>query len=354
MTHLMDTDRTCVEVVDHPTLSFTKGVVFEPDTKDWDDSDLLKELSHEGVTEIKRITSKDKKTGAIKNTPLLILTFKGTKRPKHIHFGMLRINVRTYYPSVLQCRSCAVYGHTRKHCSSEAVCFNCSQKHSLDKDTDCPNPAYCYHCEGAHSPISKSCPVFRKEEAVVRVKIDKNVTYREAREEVLRTTSQNSYSSQLQHRLHEQSDKDRQIQLLQKEVEKLRDQLKEFALLRSQLEALQTVHQAAIKVNQQPEKRKPSPKPSESPSKARVSRRDSGKKVPSINQTPSQNTRQLNNQFTPNTQKYPNRSLSRKRYMPTSPTNQHDKTAKKPLQDHPIEDIRMRNTSNSSDDDYDE
>ncbi|XP_055604102.1 uncharacterized protein LOC129752339 [Uranotaenia lowii] len=359
MTQLVDTDRTPVEVIDHPTYSFTKGVVYEPDTKDWNESALLEELSREGVTAVKRITTKDKKTGTTKNTPLLILTFKGTIRPKHIHFGMLRINVRTYYPSVLQCRSCAAYGHTRKHCSSEAVCMNCSQKHNLDDDTDCPNPAHCYHCNGAHSPISKSCPVFRKEEAVVRVKIDKNVTYREARNEVEGTTFQKSYSSQLQLRLNEHSDKDREIQLLHKEVENLRNQLKDFALLKSQLEALQTVHQAALKSNQQLEKINSGAKTSidltESPLKARISRKDSGKKTLPTNRSSSQNTKQIENQTIPSSQKFPDRSISRKRTMQTSPITEQDKAPKKTHQDSPEEDIRMRNSGRFfSDDDNDD
>ncbi|XP_055584909.1 uncharacterized protein LOC129737770 [Uranotaenia lowii] len=195
---------------------------------------------------------------------------------------MLRINVRAYYPSVLQCRGCAAYGHTRKHCSSEAVCLQCSQNHTIDDDQDCPNPAHCYHCKGAHSPISKSCPVFRKEEAVVRIKIDRGVTYREAREEVEKTNIQNSYSSQVQTRLNQHSDKDREILLLRQELDKLRSQLKDFSQLKSQLEALQTLHQAALKTNQELESSQATSRPinvrPEAPSKIRLSRKDSAEK----------------------------------------------------------------------------
>ncbi|XP_055612084.1 uncharacterized protein LOC129758574 [Uranotaenia lowii] len=350
MTHLVDEDRTRVEVIDHPNYSFTQGVVYEPDTKEYSEEDLLKELSREGVTAVKRITNKDKQTGLIKNTPLLILTFKGTKRPTHILFGMLRISVRAYYPSVLQCRSCAAYGHARKHCTSEAVCFRCSQKHELDKDQDCPNPEYCYHCKGAHSPISKSCPVFRKEEAVVRIKVDKGVTYREARDEVERTSSQSSYSSKVQSRLNEHSDKDREIKLLQKEVEKLRDQLKDFALLKSQLEALQVLHQAALKVNQEPSGSsqtsiRPTDDNMETASKTRVSRIDSGKRTSAIIHKIPQN------QTTSNSQRYSTRSMSRKRSSQTLPQAEYDKTSKKPHAEQPIEyDIMLSSEGHTSDD----
>ncbi|XP_055612882.1 uncharacterized protein LOC129759449 [Uranotaenia lowii] len=358
MTHLLDAEQTRVEVVDHPTFSFTKGVVYEPDTKDMSDNDLLKELSREGVTAVKWITTKDKQSGAIKNTPLVVLTFKGTKRPTHILFGMLRISVRPYYPSVLQCRSCAAYGHTRKHCSSEAVCFNCSQKHTLDNDQECPNPAYCYHCEGAHSPISKSCPVFRKEEAVVRIKVDKGLTYREAREQIDRTSPQISYSSQVQNRLNEHSDNDREIQLLHKEVDKLRNQLKDFSLLKSQLEALQTVHQAALRTNQelgnsQVTNKSTNEKP-EAPSKTRISRKDSGKKSSCNQQKAAETTTQHDNQTPVISHRYPSRSISRKRFQESPPTK-YDRAPKKIHQESPVEDVRMLSSEEQpSDDDFDD
>ncbi|XP_055584863.1 uncharacterized protein LOC129737729 [Uranotaenia lowii] len=345
MTHLTDKCKTEVEVLDHPTLNFVQGVVFDYDTVNLAESDLLEELKSEGVTTVRRITKK-LADGKSTNTPLIILTFRGTERPEHIRFGMLRVNVRPYYPSVLICRNCAAYGHSSKRCTSSAVCMNCSQKHQIVEHQTCPNPSFCNHCSGAHSPVSKVCPVFRKEEAVIRLRIDRGLSYNEAKSEVEKTTAKPSYASKLQQRLDQSLDKDREIQLLRDELKKIREQMSDYLSVKKELESLKKRHES-IPLTQESLSGGSSvinldhfvtPKP-------RLSRVDSGK-----NQS-----RRTSDQGSSSHQSSPkqtrtgiHRSISRKRTMYVSPTSQAN--VKRQSQTNRV--LRESNTD-PEDDDFD-
>ncbi|XP_055612158.1 uncharacterized protein LOC129758636 [Uranotaenia lowii] len=340
MTHLIDESKTQVEVIDHPRYNFTKGVVFDQDTINVSDEDLLEELREQGVTLVRRITKKisEKET---KNTPLVVLTFRGTVRPNFIYFGMIRTNVRPYYDSVLICRKCSAYGHSIKNCSNEAVCLTCSQTHTIPENQPCKNSPFCRHCEGPHSPVSKDCPIFRREEAVIRLKTDRGITFNEARKEIEETTKNASYSSKVQNRLSEFSDKDREIKLLREELAKLRNQMKDYVSLKNELEELKSSIQNVTKSNSknlQPEKsiqtNLPQTNYAEVSTKARLSRKDSGT---NNNNKPSNSTKSTTQQPSSNTTKNYSCSVSRKRILDISPpTTETKKLIKCPEPSHEI------------------
>ncbi|XP_055590848.1 uncharacterized protein LOC129742936 [Uranotaenia lowii] len=132
------------------------------------------------------------------------------------------------------CRNCAAYGHTLKRCTSPAICLTCSEDHTMEKDKQCEKASFCKHCKGDHSPISRDCPVFRKEEAVIRLKVNKGITFHEARTEINSTWGKETYASKVQQRLNitVESEKDNLIKKLQSEMDKMR---KEIELLRTQI-----------------------------------------------------------------------------------------------------------------------
>ncbi|XP_055584713.1 uncharacterized protein LOC129737578 [Uranotaenia lowii] len=228
-------DKTPVEVVPHPILSITQGVIVDYDTIDMEEEELLEELSVQGIAAVRRIKKRDEKNqNKFKNTPTLVLSFRSTVLPEYVNFGLLRIKTRPYYPSPMICRNCAAYGHTLKRCTSPAICLTCSEDHTMEKDKQCEKASFCKHCKGDHSPISRDCPVFRKEEAVIRLKVNKGITFHEARTEINSTWGKETYASKVQQRLNitVESEKDNLIKKLQSEMDKMR---KEIELLRTQI-----------------------------------------------------------------------------------------------------------------------
>lgn len=218
------TDGTNVEVISHPTMNVVQGVVYEPDSTDVDEKTLLNYLQPHGVQAVRRITKRVDK--AVRNTPLIVLTFHGTILPEFILFGRLRVPVRAYYPAPMICFNCGTYGHPRKFCEQTSICVQCSKTHVLAEGEQCNNPFYCKHCKGPHSFSSRSCPKCKDEENIIRMRIDRKISAAEARKIYYEETTKETIASEIQKRLDQsESAKDKIIAELRAEVESLKTKL---------------------------------------------------------------------------------------------------------------------------------
>ena len=112
------TDGTEVEIVHHPTLNTVQGIVYDTDTINKDENLILDYLKPQGVHAVRRI--RKRVNGAFKNTPLLVLSFHGTTVPDIVYFGLLRKEVRVYYPSPMICYTGDTTDTLRKSASSPA------------------------------------------------------------------------------------------------------------------------------------------------------------------------------------------------------------------------------------------
>ncbi|XP_065095156.1 uncharacterized protein LOC135717134 [Ochlerotatus camptorhynchus] len=52
------------------------------------------------------------------------------------------------------------------------------------QNEECGEAAHCINCGGPHRPNNRQCPVYKKETDVIRIKVDRNLTYPEARKQV--------------------------------------------------------------------------------------------------------------------------------------------------------------------------
>ncbi|XP_055614896.1 uncharacterized protein LOC129761206 [Toxorhynchites rutilus septentrionalis] len=194
-------DEDVVEVIFHPTLNQRKCVVTCRDVIDFKNEELAKELSDQKVIDVKRITRKDGES--IIPTPTLILTIRGTVVPEFIYFGFIRAGTRNYYPNPMQCFKCFNFGHTSKRCKREdPLCRNCSKEHPKDFDSKmCNSPALCINCQGNHSSSSRKCPKWLEENEITRTRIDRGISYREAKN-LLTQNNGPTFSSVLQDRIN--------------------------------------------------------------------------------------------------------------------------------------------------------
>lgn len=102
------TDGTKIEIVPHPTLNTVQGIVYDPDTINKDEKSILEYLDSQGVHAVRRIQKRI--NGTLKNTPLLVLSFRGTILPEHVYFGLLRIQVRIITPHPCSVSTVAAMG----------------------------------------------------------------------------------------------------------------------------------------------------------------------------------------------------------------------------------------------------
>ncbi|XP_055591175.1 uncharacterized protein LOC129743220 [Uranotaenia lowii] len=338
MTTLLD--KTLIEVVPHPTLNSVQGVVYQIDSLEFSEEAILDEIKSEGVTAVRRIKKRDDKKN-LKNTPLLVLTFCSTVLPEYVRFELLRVQVRPYYPSPMICRGCGSYGHTHKRCDS-TTCSVCFRDHPTIEGQTCSNEKFCKHCnQEGHSPTSRDCPSFQKEEAVIRLKVNKRITFQEARAEINQTWNKPTYASQVQQRLtqtqRDPDEKDKIISLLRNELAKLRQELKEIR---------QKDQQGPIQPSQPPQQ-----------SKSRLSRKDSLDKPNSQQSEQAQSKKATQSESTRTTSvecrsfhNHNTRSVSRKRNLnlsqndisPSNPKNGSkrvnlNKNSQQPQQDENVD-----------------
>lgn len=217
------TNGTPVEVFVHPNLNSVQGIVYDPDSINDKEKDIMNYLKSQGVINVRRICKRVQ--GELQNTPLLVLTFKGAVLPEFVFFGLLRVKIRTYYPSPLICYNCGVYGHPKKFCNQLSVCLRCSQQLHVSGKEQCQNRAFCMHCKANHPITSRDCPRYQQEVKIVQHKTDNRVSFGEARR-VFRENAKDTYASALQQRLTQvELEKDSIINTLRKELETVKAEL---------------------------------------------------------------------------------------------------------------------------------
>lgn len=213
------TDGTEVEVIFHPTLNTVQVIIHDVDTVDMNEEELLKELEGQNIVSIRRITKFIQ--GSKVNTPLLVLSFSGSFLPSFVYFGVVRVSVRQYYNTPLQCYKCGYFGHSNKNCSKRETCLNCGENHGIDPANPCRAPSKCVNCHGNHPSRFKKCPVYEREVNVIRVKTDQNITFKEARTIVNPISNQRTYANIAQTAITDK--KDKIIAMLRQEMLQLRD-----------------------------------------------------------------------------------------------------------------------------------
>ncbi|XP_062558022.1 uncharacterized protein LOC134222894 [Armigeres subalbatus] len=168
-----------INVREHPTLNSSQGTIFCADLKMHTDDEILEELQYEHVTEVRRVKRRNTK-GELEDSGVFILTFNLASIPSSIDVGFYSCKVKQYIPNPLRCMNCLKFGHKKAVCKGNQVCACCA---NLYHDSNpCQQGLRCVVCRGDHHTLSKSCPVYKDEFEIQRVRVTEKVTYREARQ----------------------------------------------------------------------------------------------------------------------------------------------------------------------------
>ncbi|GFW57074.1 uncharacterized protein TNCV_1116021 [Trichonephila clavipes] len=112
-------------------------------------------------------------------TKYFILTFNSPTLPKTIKAGYLHCKILPYIPNPLRCFKCQRFGHLQTACRGQLTCSKCATVgHS---STYCSLEQKCVNCSQPHSADSKICPKWETEKHIQEMKINKNISYLEAR-----------------------------------------------------------------------------------------------------------------------------------------------------------------------------
>ena len=139
--------------------------------------EIRDEMKHQGVVGVNRVTLKNE--GNVIPTNTLFLTFGSPELPKEITVGYLKVKVAFFVPSPMRCFSCNKFGHTSQRCKFAAKCTGCGKdKH----EGQCEGPKLCSNCNGPHASSAKDCPVWQKEKEIQRVRVEKRISFPEAKQ----------------------------------------------------------------------------------------------------------------------------------------------------------------------------
>ena len=188
-----------VKVSPMDNLNTSTGTIFAPELDSTDVNQITEMCKN--VVKIERMTRFDpiKQLRVFSNMYKVI--FNSRMIPEVLCVGYCRFRVRTYYPLPRSCIACLSYSHLLKNCPAEkntAICRTCGLNVGLDveesntqgkriiKKHECQSPV-CPNCsEGfnSHRPTSNECPARQNEVQVIRIKIDHDLSYPEARRRV--------------------------------------------------------------------------------------------------------------------------------------------------------------------------
>ena len=164
-----------VKVSIHKTLNSSLGVFRCRDLADM--SEVIRdELRDQGVVGVNRVTLKE---GKVIPTNTLFLTLGSPVLPKEITVGYLKVKVALFVPNPMRCFNCNMFGHTSQSCKVAAKCPGCGN----DKpDGRYEGPKLCSNCNGPHASSAKDCPIWQKEKEIQRVRVEKRMSFPEARQ----------------------------------------------------------------------------------------------------------------------------------------------------------------------------
>lgn len=170
-----------VSVTEHTSLNSSKGIIRDRMLKGETESDIVEYLKDQGVTACKRFIIKKDHQNIETNT--LLLTFNTVKVPASLKIFYRIVTVDVYVPNPLRCFNCQRFGHHESNCPVDpgSVCENCGTGGHEHHTSQCKNPPKCVNCGKDHLSKSNICEIWKKEKEIMKIKVNKNVTYLEAK-----------------------------------------------------------------------------------------------------------------------------------------------------------------------------
>jgi hypothetical protein len=239
------------------SMNYRQGSIYGREILTCTVEELEKELKNQNVVRVERAMSM--KDGVLTPNGLHILTFDATRLPDELYVGYMRYSVRTYYPRPLRCSRCCIFGHSRKRCEAkDEACRFCELP--PHQGTPCLKK-YCRNCKcETHGTFEKECPKFEEEVAIVRLKVDKNWSYGQARafltKEVQKATDSymNTILERYQKAARERAGQSEEVKAAimqnEKEMAELQADLMRLEETTKQLEELKNKKETVILYNQ--------------------------------------------------------------------------------------------------------
>lgn len=176
------------------------GVIFAPEFAANNPTEIVKSCPI--IREMTQLTKYDSHTKCDVKIPLYKVEFVFPEIPPSLTIGLLTWEVTPFYPAPRQCFACLSYDHLFKDCRGKndvAICKECGKNAGLDKKKSekqgkrimshhiCNKTPVCPNCpigRNNHSPSDLNCDRKRKENAIIKLRVDEKISYQEARKRI--------------------------------------------------------------------------------------------------------------------------------------------------------------------------
>jgi len=179
-----------VKVSPHRSLNVSRGVIRSRDIASCSVEEIVEELRPQGVTAAVIIHVRDGDSKRRTNT--VILTFASPQPPKHITAGYMRVPVDPCIPNPLRSFNCQKYGHSSRACKNSAACVKCGE--AGHEGSNCSHQELCINCKGKHAASSREFPKWKLEKRVQQLKVERSISFPDARKAALSEQSTNTSS----------------------------------------------------------------------------------------------------------------------------------------------------------------
>lgn len=230
-----------IEISEHPTRNYSKNIISSFELKGLNDEEILTELkkTYPMIEKVKRFNKKV--DGKVTPTNTFLLTYNTPNPLTEIKIAFNLIKTRTYYPSPFRCFNCLAFGHATEKCKREKKCARCSENHH---EGVCVSEIKCAVCKNAHHTLDRECPAKIKETKIIKLKVDKNIAFKEAKT-LVEKESKSGYADACKKSLSLEDKKQKEDQ---KKYEKTIDDLTEkIKQLEAMVEELQKDLEKALK-----------------------------------------------------------------------------------------------------------
>ena len=176
----------------HEKLNTSKGVIRSKELALATEDEIASAMGKQGVTNIKRISSRKGEERIQTNTYILI--FNKPQTPKEVKISYCLGRIEQYVPAPLRCFRCQKFGHHRGACRGRQTCSKCDEKDPDHAEEDCLKEIRYTNCQQDHPAYARTCTVYQKEKEIIEVKHKRNVSFLEARRIVGSYMGESSYA----------------------------------------------------------------------------------------------------------------------------------------------------------------
>lgn len=228
-----------VEITEHPTKNFSKNIFTSFELKGLNDDDILSELkkSYRSIEKIKRFMKKVDGNEIPTNTFLVTYNVPNPQAEIKIAFNLIK--TRPFYPSPFRCFKCLEFGHPTDNCKKEKKCAKCGNN---QHDGNCASELKCVVCKNAHHTLDRNCPAKLKEIQIIKLKVDKNITFKDAKL-IIEKENKQDYANALKKNVVQNGndDKQQQNEIIQKLTEQVKSLTNTVNQLQQQLDKVNNV-----------------------------------------------------------------------------------------------------------------